>query len=49
VNRLRVVSALGRPPLEIVADSSGPSFPFRLKQDNQEDPESSLSPIRQDA
>src|SRR5215472_12838478 len=35
VNRLRVFLAMGRPPLEIVAYSSGPSFPFRLKQDKR--------------
>src|SRR4051812_39469863 len=32
VNRLRVFLAMGKPPLEIVAYSSGPFFPFRLKQ-----------------
>src|SRR5512135_2840599 len=32
VNRLRVFSGMGEPPLEIVAYSSGPFFPFRLKQ-----------------
>src|SRR5512135_1519217 len=33
VNRLRVFLGMGEPPLEIVAYSSGPFFPFRLKQD----------------
>src|SRR5262249_42033348 len=32
VNRLRVFLAMGEPPLEIVAYSSGLFFPFRLKQ-----------------
>src|ERR1700759_3572609 len=31
-NRLRVFLAMGKPPLGIVAYSSGPFFPFRLKQ-----------------
>src|SRR5512135_275451 len=34
VNRLRVFLAMGKPPLEIVAYSSGPFFPFRLKQNS---------------
>src|SRR5512135_617532 len=35
VNRLRVFLGMGEPPLEIVAYSSGPFFPFRLKQDSR--------------
>src|SRR5512135_3392069 len=35
VNRLRVFLGMGEPPLEIVAYSSGPFFPFRLKQDRR--------------
>src|SRR5512135_608093 len=35
VNRLRIFLGMGEPPLEIVAYSSGPFFPFRLKQDSE--------------
>jgi hypothetical protein len=34
VNRLRVFLGMGEPPLEIVAYSSGPFFPFHLKKTN---------------
>src|SRR5437763_1811765 len=34
VNRLRVCLGMGEPPLEIVAYSSGPFFPFQLKQNS---------------
>jgi hypothetical protein len=37
VNRLRVFLDMGGPPLEIVACSSGPLFPFRLKQNTRRD------------
>src|SRR6516225_7848540 len=43
VRRLRVFLAMGRPPLEIVAYSSGPSFPFRLKQDSRGEQEPGFS------
>src|SRR5512135_3437448 len=39
VNRLRVFLGMGEPPLEIVAYSSGPFFPFRLKQDTLRAPD----------
>src|SRR6516165_2902941 len=32
LGRFRVFLGMGEPPLEIVAYSSGPFFPFRLKQ-----------------
>src|SRR4051812_36873987 len=42
LGRFRVFLGMGEPPLEIVAYSSGPFFPFRLKQNrpgaSQRDP-----------
>src|SRR4030081_505529 len=35
LGRFRVFLGMGEPPLEIVAYSSGPFFPFRLKQNNR--------------
>src|SRR3954451_20968283 len=35
LGRFRVFLGMGEPPLEIVAYSSGPFFPFRLKQNRQ--------------
>src|SRR5258705_6351262 len=34
LGRFRVFLGMGEPPLEIVAYSSGPFFPFRLKQNS---------------
>src|SRR3954449_8846779 len=34
LGRFRVFLGMGKPPLEIVAYSSGPFFPFRLKQNS---------------
>src|SRR5512135_1931312 len=36
VGRFRVFLGMGKPPLEIVAYSSGSFFPFRLKQNSVE-------------
>src|SRR5258708_2956295 len=38
LGRFRVFLGMGEPPLEIVAYSSGPFFPFRLKQNRQAAP-----------